>query len=96
MDIKGILDFRHRWFDKTISILDIQEENNISLEEAEANLKQGIFSITKMSSQAKSQLCNTIIACYMKGYHNRSDTSERKVVLHLKKYKNVSLNISFT
>lgn len=96
MDIKSILDFRHRWFDKTISILDIQEENNISLEEAEANLKQGIFSITKMSSQAKSQLCNTIIACYMKGYHNRSDTSERKVVLHLKKYKNVSLNISFT
>ena len=94
MDIKGILDFRHRWFDKVISILDIQEENNISLEEAEASLKQGIFSMTKMSSHAKSQLCNTIIACYMQGYHGNSN-AKRRVVLHLKKYKGVSLEISF-
>lgn len=94
MDIKGILDFRHRWFDKVISILDIQEENNISLEEAEASLKQGIFSMTKMSSHAKSQLSNTIIACYMQGYHGNSN-AKRRVVLHLKKYKGVSLDISF-
>lgn len=95
MDIKGILDFRHRWFDKVISILDIQEENNLSLEEAEASLKQGIFSMTKMSSHAKSQLCNTIIACYMQGYHGNSDNAKRRVILHLKKYKGVSLEISF-
>lgn len=95
MDIKGILDFRHRWFDRVISVLDIQEENNITLEEAVTNLQQDIFSMTKMPSQVKSQLCNAITACYMKGYHSNSNNPSRKVILHLKKYKGVTLDISF-
>ncbi len=89
----SMFDSRHKWFDRAISILNIKNEEAISIYDALIEFNNRGYKVSKIPSTAKSSLCNVITSSYMSS-HNGITMSNRETILHLMQYKEIFLNTS--